>query len=132
MTAYGAYGTIFKRGTSTVAQVRSISGPGLEKETIDVTNLSSTGRWREFLSSLRQLGEVEIECFFDPAGTTHELLETDFEADVTQAYSILFPDAATTTWVLNSICTGISPVANLGDALVVTYTIKPSGVPTLD
>lgn len=132
MASYAAYGTLFKHGTSTVAQVRSISGPGMSKDTIDVTHLSSSNAWREFLSSLKDAGEVEIECFFDPAGTTHELMEVAFEATTTVAYSIVWSDAASTTWVVNAFCTGVSPVANLGDALVVTYTLRPTGAPTLD
>lgn len=132
MAAYAAFGTLFKHGTSTVAQVRSLSSLGAEKETIDVTHLSSTSGWREFLSSLKMAREFEVECFFDPAGTTHELLETAFEASTTTAYSIVFSDAASTTWIFNAFCTGVDVNANLGDALTASYTFKPSAAPTLD
>lgn len=132
MASYGAYGTLFKQGSTTIGQVRSVSGPSLSKETIDVTHLSSTSRYREFISSLRDGGEITIEYLFDPALASHELIEDAYNADTATTYSVVFSDAAPTTWSFSAICTGIEPAAALGDALVASATFKLTGVPTLD
>ena len=53
MAYYGAYGTVFKIGATTIGQLKNISGPDAKKETIDTTDLSTSGRNRTFISSLR-------------------------------------------------------------------------------
>lgn len=135
MAYYGAYGTVFKRGSTVIGQMKNISGPDMKKEVIDTTDLSTTSRNRTFISSLRDGGTVKIDLFFDPVSTNtaQEALEDDFAGDAAPTtYSIVWSDAAPTTWSFAAMCIGISPVANLGDALMASYEFKISATITTD
>jgi hypothetical protein len=133
MAAYGAYGTVLKRGATTIAQVVNIDGPSMKKETIDTTHLTTTNRWRTHISSLRDGGEVTFELFFDPVDSGHEALEDDFAGDAAPTtFSIVWSDAAPTTWSFAAMVVEISPKAPLGEALKGSYKLKVSGPVTTD
>lgn len=89
-SAIAAYGTLLKRGSSpsgtnntgsyvTIAEVKSIKGPSIEVSTIDVTTHSSaaSGNYREFIPSLIDAGEIELDLNWTPADTTHANIWTD-------------------------------------------------------
>jgi len=80
-----AQGTILSRETSlgsasftTVANVKSWSGPSTENPEIDVTTLLSTAK--EFVGGLVDFGELTMELNFDPNNATHQQLFADMEA----------------------------------------------------
>ncbi len=87
--AIAAYGSLFKRGASdsgttpqtyvTVGEVKNMSGPGREVSTLDVTTHSSAaqGPYREFIPSLIDAGEIEIEMNYVPTDSTHQGLQAD-------------------------------------------------------
>lgn len=132
MATFSSFGTLFKQGTNTIAQVRSISGPGMSKDVIDTTHLTSTNGWRTFLASFKDAGEVEVGLLWDPTDTSHEILEDNFASTATAAYSIVFSDPASTTFQFNAFVTAQGPQAPLGEALTNDYTLKITGTPTTD
>lgn len=133
MAYYGAYGTVIKNAGTTIGQVRRISGPDQEKEFIDTTDLATANRERTFISSLRNPGIVEVEVLFDPVLSSQEGVEDAYKADTLATWSIVFSDAAPTTWSFLAITiTPINPVANLGDALIGTFRLKLSAAVTMD
>jgi predicted secreted protein len=131
MAKYGAYGAILKRGAVTVAQVRSISGPGLSLDTIDVTSHDSTGGWREFIAGLIDAGEVTAELIFDPDHASHVSLRTDLVARAATSYSVTFTDTTPQVWSASAFVTGLSPTAEVDGALVATATLKFTGAVTV-
>lgn len=130
-SATSGKGTLLKREGTTIAEVRSISGPSMSAETIDVTNMDSGG-WREFITSLKDGGEVSFDCNFLPAAATHVALMQDFVDSVISEYSLVWTDSGTSTWTFDGLVTSFQPNAAIDDALTASVTIKMSGAPTIE
>lgn len=135
MAKYDAFGTILKRGATAIVQVREISGPGLSLDTEDVTAHDSTGGWEEVVGTILRSGEVTLEIVYDPAAATHKNAAGGLIADLvgraSTTYSLVFPDAASTTWSFTAFVTGFEPSAPHDGALTASVTLKLTGQPTL-
>lgn len=135
MTKLAAFGTLFKRGAVTIAQVKSIGGPGLSLDTEDVTSHDSTGGWEEVVATILRSGEITLDLIYDPAAATHKYasggLLYDLVSRTAQAFSLVFPDVAVTTWTFNAFVTGFEPSAPVDGALSASVTLKITGQPTL-
>jgi hypothetical protein len=135
MTKYSAFGTLFKRGAVTIAQVKKISGPGLSLDTEDVTTHDSTAGWEEVVGTILRSGEVTLDLEYDPNAATHKNssggIIYDLASRTAQTYSIVFPSTAAVTWTFSAICTGFEPDAPVDGALTATATYKITGQPTL-
>lgn len=121
---------------TTVAQVQSIGGPGMAADTIDVTTHDSTNAWEEIVVGVLRSGEVSIDIVYDPADDTHDAtggngLLTRLENKTATDFSLIFPDAASTTWGFNGFVTGFVPGAAHADALTAAVTAKITDDPTL-
>ena len=128
--AFSGVGTVFKRATVAVAEVNSISGPNMTRDTIDVTSLDSTGGYREFIGGFRDGGEVTLNVNFTRDGYDDFLV--DFQASTTQSYSIELPDTGTTTFSFAGIVTALGTGVPMDDKVTADVTIKISGQVTLD
>lgn len=137
MAGMDAFGTELRRGNdagtvfTAIANVTSVSGPGLSRETIDVTAHDSPEQWMEFLGGLKDGGEVSLDINYNPGEPTHAFLQDDFDDTAPRAYRLVFPDDDQTTWSINGILTGYEPEAPYDDKLAASLTIKVSGKPTL-
>lgn len=135
MAKYSAFGTLFKRGATTIAQVKSISGPGLKLDTEDVTTHDSTGGWEEVVATILRSGEVKLEIEYDPNAATHKNASGgilyDLASRASTTYSIVFPSSGTVTWSFTAFCTGFEPGAPVDGALTASVTYKLTGQPTL-
>ncbi len=120
-------GCLFKKGSTTIAEVTAINGPGLTRDTFNVTHMEST--WQDHIAGLPDGGEVSLDLNFLPANTTQTLLHNDLTA-TSQTYNLLFTDAATTTWTMTALVTGMSPAAPVDGKLSATATFKLSGAVT--
>lgn len=94
--AISGVGTVIQKwntGTSqwlAISEVTNISGPGLERDLLEVTSLDSVGGWRQFISGFRDGGEVVLSMNY-----TRESLDefaSDFSSDDVQNYEIILPD----------------------------------------
>lgn len=138
MANYDAFGTKLKRGGTggtAIAQVTNIGGPGMSVETYDVTSHDSTGKWREFVSGLKDGGEISLDLNFDPANATQKAAAGgalfDMTAGTATNYALVFPDSATTSWTFNAFVTAFEPTAPHDGKLTATCTLKITGAPTL-
>ncbi len=86
-------GSTLTRNGDTIAEVLSISGPGMTREMIDVTSLGSTGGYREKIPSFRDAGDMSLSMNYTK--TSYTLMKTDFESDVIQTYELTLPDGST-------------------------------------
>lgn len=136
MAGLDGFGALLKRGDgaapevfTAIADPTSISGPGLSRETIDVTSHGSPDGWMEFIGGLKDGGEVSVDVNYDPAA--HDLLIADFEDSVPRNYQVVFPDPGTTTWGIKAVLTGFEPEAPYDDKLAASLTFKVSGKPVL-
>lgn len=135
MTKYSAFGTLLKRAGTTIAQVKSISGPGLSLDTEDVTSHDSTGGWEEVVGTILRSGEVSFEIVYDPNAATHKYavggLLSDLVLKTAVSYTLVFPSVATVTWTFNAFVVGFEPGAPADGALTASVTLKITGQPTL-
>lgn len=124
------YNAVFERddtGFSAIAEVVSITPPQMSKDTPDATHLGSPDGYREFISGLRDAGEVSLELNYVPSDATQALLRTDFDADTSRSYRITFPDASTITF--DGFVTALSPSVPLDDKMALSVTLKVTGKP---
>lgn len=136
MAGRPAFGTEFRRGDgagpevfTAIASVTNISGPGLSRDTIDVTAHDSPNRYREFVGSLVDPGDVSLDLNYDP--DVHDVLVADLEDDEPRNYKIVFPAPITATWSFAGVMSGFEQTAPIDDKLTATITIKVSGKPTI-
>ncbi|MGW4030745.1 phage tail tube protein [Streptomyces sp. NPDC004838] len=136
MAGIDAFGVAFARGDGAVpevftaiAHVTNVGGPGLSRNTIDVTTHQSPDAWMEFIGGLKDGGEVSLDINYDPAD--HDQLIADFDDKDPRSYRLVFPDPAQTTWTLKSVMTGFEPSAPVDDKLSAALTFKVSGKPVL-
>ena len=138
-----AFGTLMSRGDSaspevftTIAEVVSISGPGLSRDAIEISNHSSPSQFKQFVAGMKDGGEITLEINYDPAGATHGASSGGLLYDLASGtaavnYKLTFPDTAATEWILPGLVTGFEPGAPHDDKLSASVTIKVSGAPTL-
>lgn len=136
MPAISGVGTQFRRWNSvtgaweTIAQVKSISGPGMSRGTSDTTALDTTGGYKTFIAAFRDPGTVSLTMNF--TRDTYEQMKDDFEDDDAQNYEIVLPDAETTTLEFEGLVTELPLSVPTDGVITADVTIKVSGAVTLD
>jgi predicted secreted protein len=132
--AKAGVGTQFRRWSGSawvkIAEINSISGPNMSRDTIDVTSLDSTGGYREFIGGFRDGGTVQLAMNFLRA--TIDTMKTDFETDDLQNYEIVLPDDETTTLEFTGLVTELPLEIPPDDKITMTVSIKVSGQVTLN
>lgn len=130
--AFSGVGAKFRRYSggswSAIAEVKSISGPTMSREMIDVTNLDSTGGYREFVPSFRDGGTVTLSMNFTYAG--YNSLKTDFQSDSLVDYEILLSDG--TSIEFSGYVQDLPINVTFDDAVMTDVTIKVTGEVTMD
>jgi predicted secreted protein len=136
MAGVDGFGTQYQRGDggspevfTALASVTNISGPGLSRETLDVSAHDSPEQWTEHIGSMKDGGEVSLDLNYDPA--VHDDLVADLDDDEPRNYRLVFPVSPAVTWSFAAIMTGFEPSAPYDDKLSATATYKVSGKPTL-
>lgn len=126
-TAGGTNGTeVF----STIAEVKSVSGPTLSSTVIDVTNMDSQNNTREFITSLVDPGELTFMLNFLPANAGQQAVINDLKNKTRRNYQIVWTDTVGTTWSFAGIVTSFQPSAAQEEALSASVTVKVTGFPT--
>lgn len=140
-SALSAFQTLLKIGDgagsesfTTVAELRSIHGPKLKADTIDVTVHNTPTPWRRFIAGLLDGGEITFDINFIPQEPTHSYssgLIKDMTDRARRNFQVVFPDNATTTWLCPTIITGFEMSADPAAVLMSSVTLKVAGPPTL-
>lgn len=120
---------------STVAEVRSISGPTLTTDILDVTNHESQGGVREFKGGLIDPGELTFDLAFQPGEPTHGNkagLQRDQLAKTTRNYHLVWPPGIGFTWAFVGIITGLPLTFPIDEVITASVTIKITGLPNFE
>ncbi|EFC78983.1 phage tail tube protein [Parafrankia sp. EUN1f] len=133
------FGTQLRRGNgatpietfTTIAEVTNISGPSMERETLDMTSHSSPDKWREFIGGIKDGGEVSIDMNYDIGEATHNALQEDFDDEDPRHFQIVFPDDVETAWEVNLVLTKLEPEYPYDDKMACSAAWKVSGKPNL-
>lgn len=137
--AIPSYGTLLKRETSagsgtfaTIAEVKSIDGPGMKANQVDVTTHSSAaaGAWKEMIVTLLDPGDVKFMINLVPGSAGHKSLISDFTSRTKTNFQMIFPDGLSTTWAFAGYIIDFSAKAPTDGVLEANMTITISGAPT--
>lgn len=134
--AVSGVGTLFRRWNAatgvwgTIAEINTVTGPGMTRDTIDVTTLGSTDGYREFIAGFRDGGTVVNSMNFTRA--QYETMKDDFESDTLVNYEVVLPDPSTTTLEFEGLVTELPLVIAPDDKITMDVTIKISGKVTLN
>ena len=117
-----------------VGEIIEQNGPTMSRDSVEATHSESPNRYREFISGLRDGGEVTATIALVPsAGPTsvHALLVDDFNNDESISCRVLFPDGVT-TWTFSGFLTSLEHATPIDDRMTLALTVKVSGQPVLD
>lgn len=135
--AKAAKGTLFQRGDggspevfTSVLEVKKISGPDIKKDFLEVTHMESPGSYKEFIASLRDAGEVALECNFLPAAAGQSVMLTDLESDTIRNYKILWPQHSSKSATFPGLVVGYKPEHEVGGVSMVSFTVRVCGAIT--
>jgi len=132
--AKAGVGTLFRRWSGSawvnLAEINSISGPNMSRDTIDVTSLDSIGGYREFIGGFRDGGTVQLNMNFIRASL--DTMKTDFESDDLQNYEIVLPDDVNTSLEFTGLVTELPLEIPPDDKITMAVSIKVSGMVTLN
>jgi predicted secreted protein len=130
--AINSIGTTFKKGINVIAEIEEITGIDIKGETIDVTTLSSTNGYKEFILGFKDAGEVQIKGNFYPGDANgQKAMYTALTAGTVDSYTITFPTAMGATWTFDGYVTGFKTGATVNDTVTFDATVKLSGEPVL-
>jgi len=117
-----------------VAYVKSLGGPGMSVDTIDVSTHDQTTAFEEVIPSIIRTGEVKLDLEFDPNTATHQGTSTgglvyDLKTKFRGFWQIVFPGAV--TWSFEGFVTAFEPSGPVDGDLTASATIKITGIPIL-
>jgi len=135
-SAVSGVGTLFRRwnaGTGTwgtIAEINTVTGPSMTRDTIDVTTLGSTDGYREFIAGFRDAGTIVLSMNF--TRDQYDTMKDDFESDTLVNYEVVLPDASTTTLEFEGLVTELPLVIAPDDKITMDVTIKISSTVTVN
>ncbi|MDE8535507.1 phage tail tube protein [Staphylococcus aureus] len=123
-------GTVYTK----IAQVRDISGPGAERESLDASHRDSPGYWRKHIKGFKDGGELTFDVVFDPDSATHGTASTgiwgDLDDDVTMpTWRLVLSTAGTISF--SGFVQSIEPSDPMDEVQMMDVTIKVNGKPAL-
>ncbi len=120
--------------------IKSISGPGISRETADTTDMSTNG-WRTFIGALKDGGEVSFEANWLPLETSQGQAAGGFMAEFDKdscnslgTWQIAAPPCdgePDVFFEFQGVVTGQEIEIPLDDVMTFAGTIKVSGRPEL-
>lgn len=127
--AISGVGTAFHRWNGStwdaIAEITSIKGPGLKRDQIEVTNLDSTGGYKEFIAGFKESGTITLTMNF--IRSNFDLLLTDFESDTPGNYEIILGDSVSTSFEFEGLVTELPLSVGAKDAITNDVTILITG-----
>jgi predicted secreted protein len=132
-SAVAGLGTTFQEGDgaspevfATIAEITSIGGPELSTEEIDVTNLDSSGGFKETIAGAKDPGSVSLEMNWIK-GTQQISVRDKLATGAAGVYKITWSDSPNTVAEFTAIVTAFSMNTEPSAALTASITLKISG-----
>ena len=120
---------------TTIAEVVTIGGPGMTRETIDMTNHSSPSAWREKIAGLLDGGDINFTINYLPAAATHAKSAGGLLQDLVDGpqrnFQLIWTDSGASVWAAPCIVSGFTPNAPIDDKLSADVILTVAGEPTL-
>lgn len=129
MTKYFGYGSIIATSTGEIAQVRSITGPGVDFGDVDTTCLDSSSNYRTFVPGLGDAGEVTLALVYDPAHASHKILAEAAVNRTSKVWTVYHGSSSNDSDTFTGYVKSISREIPLDDLITADVTLKVTGVP---
>ncbi len=114
---------------ASLGEVTNITGPGMSRDTHDVTSLASTNGYREFIPGLRDPGALTFTMWFNR--TDYDAMKTLFESDTITDFELILDDTENTTLEFSGFVTEM-PLTVPDGPIACEVTIKISGTVTVN
>lgn len=114
-----------------VGEVVELSPPNRTKNTVDATHMESEAAYMEFISALKDGGEVTVTYNRDPTDLGQVAADAGFEYSGKVWLFIDLPFATPLRWTIRGPITGVEDEVPLDDKMQGSFTMKVSGKPTL-
>src|SRR5262245_55935180 len=116
-----------------LAEIKSITPPSVDVDTVEVTHMQSPNRFREYISGLQDGGEASFEMNFIPGSTSDdrifELLNLGVGVSRRRACRISYPNGV--TWSFKAEVHGYEAEVPLEVACAGSVTVKVTGTITV-
>lgn len=112
-----------------IAEITNMTPPNQQVDQVDVSNMDSANRTREFIAGLTDPGEMTVEMNFVPNSTTDALIRARRLAGDYQNAKIVFPNGA--QWVFAAFVSGYEISTPIDDKMTATLTLKVAGAITV-
>jgi len=110
-----------------------MSGPNQSRDSVDISTMDSTDKWREFIPGMLDAGEITLDCNYDgSAAGSSDALNTLLTND-TQYYKLWIYDHTTKTsrsnFLMQGFLTAIGTAIPFDDKITQSVTLKLSAPP---
>lgn len=117
-----------------IAELKDFDGPTMRRNTVDASNHSSVGAYREFILADLDMGEVTFSVNFLPTNNTQDHvvgLIHDMKYGTRRTFRMILPDDANTTWDFDGFVVGVTTTEPVDGFLGGNISLKLTGDPTL-
>ena len=112
---------------TTISEIKSISGPSLKQDLIEVTHMESPSSYREYIASLLDAGEVTFDLNFTNVAAQTAVI-TDLENRTRRNFKMLFTvSTGTATYTFTALVTNFEFNFGIEDAISASVTLKITG-----
>lgn len=129
MTKFFGYRSIIATSTGELAQVRSITGPGVSFDDVDTTCLDSSTNYRTFVAGLGDGGEVTLGLVYDPTHASHKILASAALGRTTKTFTVYHGSSTGDTDVFEAYVKGVSREIPMDNVITCDVTLKVDGNP---
>lgn len=134
--AFSGQGSQLQRGDggsptesfTTLTEVKSIQRSGSKSDQVDVTNMDSTGAYREYLPTLNDAGEISFTGNYIPGDTTQQNLQLDFDNRAKRNFKIVLPNSLG-HWAFAAFVSGLDFDLAIDKEATITCKLKVTGKP---
>jgi len=127
-----AFGTVLVWNYAKLAELRDISGPSQTADTVELTSHDSANGFKEYVSSVRDGGEITIDANLIPGDTPGQIaFNNDLISGTVRTFKIVLPMSVGNSWEGNAIASGFNPAFPYNDRMSVAGTLKITGKPVL-
>ena len=116
-------------GFTLIPEIRSITGPSMSAEVIDVTSHDTPGGFRDKMQGLKDWGVLSFEMLWVPSNAQHLALFADYVSGAQRHYTLTVPDADLTTLNFTGFVGNNPTSAPFDGALTKTVEIIIMGSP---
>lgn len=115
--------------TVQLANITSITPPGLSVDSIDTTTMGGTSHVRSFIPGILDPGEMSLEMNWELGDATDALIRAMMKGRETRYMEIRFPQLADTpVFGGRGFFTGFEPGVPLDDKMTGSATVKCAGL----